>query len=304
MMSNAPRKWLAVLLSIVAAPLAFLYVGRARWAGVYLLVGLTLALYGMFLAPSAAVAGALNLAFLVVCAAHAYRLAKGFSDAQARPWFSRWYGLVGATMTTAVLGFAFRAFAYEPFRQPSASMLPTIPATSHLVVQKWGFGNYGSFGHALLRRPISAPLERGDIIVFEFPKDRSVNYVKRLVGLPGDKVSYRGKKFFVNDEAADQRPAGEYVDGETLGARSLMSESILGRQYTILLDPGRADTGARPLDFPLHEQCTNSQDGLSCQVPAGHFFVLGDNRDNSNDSRYWGFVPADHIVGKLVFIGK
>ena len=300
-MRNAPKKWLAVLLSIVATPIAFLYVGRAWWAGLYLLMGFTLALYGMFLAPSAAVAGGLNVAFLVVCAIHAYWLAKGFSDAEARPWFSRWYGLVGAVMTIAVLVFAFRAFAYEPFRQPSASMLPTIPATSRLLVQKWGFGNYGTFGHALLRRPISAPLERGDIVVFEFPKDRSISYVKRLVGLPGDKIAYRGKTLFVNDAPAKQQRVGEYLDAQTLASGAVMSESLLGRQYSILVDPSRPEMSA--VNLPLPQQCTSGQDGLSCEVPAGHFFMLGDNRDNSNDSRFWGFVPADHIVGKLVFIG-
>ena len=303
-MRKAPNKWLAVLLSIVATPIAFLYVERARWAALTLLVGITLGVYAMFWAPSAAVTGALNLAFIGVCAILAYRLAKGFSGEQARPWFSRWYGLVGAAAAIVGVVFAFRSFAYEPFRQPSGSMLPTIPMAAPLVVQKWGYGNYGTFGRTLLRRPFSAPVARGDIVVFEFPKDRSVHFIKRLVALPGDKVTYRGKSLFVNDAPADQQAAGEFVDAQGLGVRSMMSESLLGQHYTILVDKTRPEPPHGALDFPLHEQCTGNEDGLSCRVPAGHFFMLGDNRDNSNDSRFWGFVPADHIVGKLVFIGK
>jgi len=303
-MRNAPNKWLAVLLSVVATPIGFLYVERAAWAAVYLLLAVMVAVYVTFFAPSDAVAGALNLVFLVVCAIHAYRLAKRFSSEGPRPWFSRWYGLLAVTVTLLVLGLAMRSFAYETFRQPSGSMLPTLRTGAPLLVQKWGYGNYGTFGRTLFRRPITAPLERGDIVVFEYPRDRSVEYLKRLVGLPGDKISYRGKTLFVNGAPAVQQNTGEHNDEQPTAAGSVMSESLLGRQYTILVDKTRPEPVHGTLDFPLHERCTEGEDGLSCQVPAGHYFMLGDNRDNSNDSRYWGFVPADHIVGKLVFIGK
>jgi len=303
-MRKAPNKWLAAVLSVVATPIGFLYVGRAGWAVVYLLIALTLAVYGVFLAPSAAIAGALNLAFLLVCAIHAWRMAKAFPADGARSWFSRWYGLLGVAIGFVVLVLAFRSFAYEPFQQPSRSMLPTLPMGTQLVVKKWGYGNYGTLGGHFARRPMSGPLERGDIVVFEYPKDRSVHYIKRVVGLPGDKVAYSGKSLSVNDVPAAQQPTGEIVNEEPSAIGSVMNESLFGRQYTILVDASRPEPGAPPLDFPMGEQCNRAADALTCQVPAGHFFVLGDNRDNSADSRYWGFVPADHLVGKLVYFRK
>jgi signal peptidase I len=303
-MRHAPNKWLATLLGVLVTPIAFLYVGRARWAAVYLLAQLALAMCMLFSVASPAVLGAVNLAYLGIGAAHAHWLARRSTGELPRPWYSRWHGLLAAFLAFVAVILSFRAFAYEPFRQPSSSMLPTIPRGAALVVQKWGYGNYGTFGRTLVRRPISEPMARGDIVVFEFPGNRSIQYVKRVVGLPGDKISYRRKTLFLNDVPVPQHQAGETIDEETLVPRSVMSESLAGREYSVIVDQTRPEPQRPALGFPLREQCTLGPDELSCRVPAGHFFMLGDNRDNSNDSRYWGFVPADHIVGKLVSIGR
>ncbi|WP_161974704.1 signal peptidase I [Piscinibacter terrae] len=244
----------------------------------------------------------LSLVYFVGGAIHAYWLAAKSESQQPRRWFSRWYGVMGAIACLVVASLTVRSFFFEPFRQPSQSMRPTLPMGATLVVQKWGYGNYGTFGVHGVRRPVSALLERGDILVFEYPKDRAVHFVKRLVGLPGDKVTYKAKMLFVNDMPAEQHFVRDELDAETLGSGAVHTESLMGREYSILLDKARIDPGVGHLDFPMHEQCTSNQGELSCRVPAGHFFVLGDNRDNSADSRFWGFVPMDHITGKVVLV--
>lgn len=174
-------------------------------------------------------------------------------------------GIVGFYV---LLCLVLRAFFFEPYKAPSTSMAPSVPSGSAVVVQKWGYGHYATYGIALARRGICAPLERGDVIVFDYPKDPSETWIKRLVGLPGDKVSYRAKRLVVNGVPASQR--------------------------------------ALPLeaDFPGKQACVFDGPWLECTVPAGHYFVLGDNRDNSLDSRMFGFVPASHIVGKVVLISE
>ena len=301
-MHTRPRKWLAVLLCFVFTPLAMLYVGSARWAAAYLLGALALLACRLFSLTSPWVVDVLSLLYFVVGAIHAYRLAARHQAQQARPWFSRWYAVAGAAACLVMAMFTVRSFFFEPFRQPSGSMLPTLPVGATLVVQKWGYGNYGTFGVRFFRRPISELLARGDVIVFEFPGDRKIDYVKRLVGLPGDKVTYKDKMLFVNDQPAEQRFLKDELDEQSMKFVSVYSESLAGRQYSILLDKKRIDPGVTSPDVMMREHCTNSQGELSCRVPAGHFFVLGDNRDNSADSRFWGFVPLDHIEGKVVYV--
>jgi signal peptidase I len=300
-MHTPPRKWLAVLLCIIFPPLAMLYVGSARWAAVYFVGGLGLLVGGVLLLADQWMVDALSLVYLAVSAVHAYRLAAKTAAGQPRLWFSRWYAVAGAAACLAVAVLTFRSFFFEPFRQPSGSMRPTLALGATLVVQKWGYGNYGTFGGLVVRRPMSAPLARGDVVVFEYPADRKVDYVKRLVGLPGDKIAYKDKMLFVNDQPAGQRLLKDDVDPETSRAESVYTESLLGRQYTIILNKDRIDP-ALSLNFPMHDQCTSNQGLLTCRIPAGHVFVLGDNRDNSADSRFWGFVPMDHIKGKVVWV--
>jgi len=303
-MPNKPKKWIAALLGLVSPPVGMMYVAHAKLALAYLSLAIVLGVLGILSSTWKAAADYISLLLAVVGASHAYLLAKRYPDEKPRPAYSRWYGILGAVACLVVLAVVTRTFFFEPFRSPSASMLPTIPVRAGLLVQKWGYGNYGTYGRSLLHMPISSPLTRGELIVFEFPSDRSVSYVKRLVGLPGDKITYREKHLFVNGNAIPLRPNGDYFDPDSVRYIPRFVESLSGNEYSVLIEKGPGVLPPGVPRFPFAEKCTYTAEEMACEVPIGHFFTVGDNRDNSNDSRMWGFVPADHVVGKVVFVGS
>jgi signal peptidase I len=297
-----PKKWIAAVLGLLIQPAGMLYVARPGWAGAYFALAAIIVLGNMFVLRDRELAGdAIVLLVAIICAIHAYRLARDYR-ALKRPWYSRWYGLVGIVAAFAALAFGARAFLFEPFRFPSESMAPSIELRAHLIVKKWGYGNYGTYGIHAVRTGMSSGLQRGDIVVFEYPEDTSLSYVKRIVGLPGDRISYYNKRLKINDEEIQVRRIGDYVhkDGPI---RSLQYLERLGdHEYAILIEPEAPAVVPPVRAFPLSEHCAHTAEGLSCRVPDGHYFVLGDNRDNSSDSRTWGFVPARNIIGKVQYI--
>lgn len=182
----------------------------------------------------------------------------------------------------------FRSFLFEPFRIPSGSMIPTLLVGDFIVVNKHTYG---------LRLPVlntkvldmNDP-QRGDVIVFRYPRDPRQNYIKRLVGLPGDQITYRNKRIYINGEEMKQESLGVFSgkgDTDFIGALppQRRSENLDGVDHEILV---RGDVG------PIA--------GRSWTVPEGSYFVMGDNRDSSSDSRVWGYVPQENIVGKAVGI--
>ena len=306
-MPNKPNKWIAVLLVIFFPPIALMYVGRLGWAGIYLLVAFAVGVLEEFFLRETFIEAVISVTFMVICVVHVYRLALNYPNERLRPAYSRWYGLLGTAAGWILVAFVIRIFIVEPFYVPSGSMLPTIiPQQTHLIVQKWGYGNYGThygfYDIHLFRLPISASLRRGDIIVFEFPQDRSVHYVKRLIGLPGDKIDYRGKKLSINGEPVALRQTTDYFDSKTLLSTPMFIESLESIEYPILLRNNAPSNIVAPLTFPFSEKCSYDSEGIICVVPEGHYFTLGDNRDDSSDSRMWGFVPADHIIGKILYV--
>ncbi|MEQ1559759.1 MAG: signal peptidase I [Methyloglobulus sp.] len=181
--------------------------------------------------------------------------------------------------------FLLRSFLAEPFRIPSASMMPTLLIGDFLLVNKFTYG---------IRLPVinkkiielNEPA-RGDIVVFRFPKDPAVDYIKRVIGLPGDKVSYYDKKLYINDMPVTQVSLGSYQgvgQGEDMTGSEHLEENLTGVNHSILIRN----------EAPTVEG--------TYVIPAGNYFVMGDNRDNSNDSRYWGTVPEENLVGKAFFI--
>jgi len=182
-----------------------------------------------------------------------------------------------------LLVLVVRSFLFEPFRIPSSSMMPTLLIGDFIFVSKFEYG---------LRLPVvntkivdlNEP-ERGDVIVFRLPSNPSTNYIKRLVGLPGDTITYRNKRLYVNNEPVKLTFKGLYESNMGTEVR-IASESLGGIEHDVLLMPYQ-----------------RSMEGTFV-VPEGHYFMMGDNRDNSRDSRYpgVGFVPEDLVVGKAVRI--
>jgi len=140
------------------------------------------------------------------------------------------------------------------------------------------------------------------VMVFRFPPQPTLDYIKRVVALPGDEVSFLDKRLAINGVEVPRQPLPEFYDPDSMRYSLQYAETLGGRTVRTLNDADVPSFIPGAIDFPYRELCRYSIEGVRCTVPAGHFFVLGDNRDNSLDSRYWGFVPESHIVGKAFFV--
>jgi signal peptidase I len=181
----------------------------------------------------------------------------------------------------------FRSFLFEPFKIPSGSMIPTLLVGDFIVVNKFAYGLRLPVAHTKIV-PLGEP-ERGDVVVFRYPVDPKINFIKRLVGLPGDTITYRDKQLFVNGEQVSTTAQGHYGSNEV--------KCDTPRQDAVRLNEMLGDVSH---DILIHTG-SGSRDG-QWTVPAGHYFVMGDNRDRSNDSREWGFVPDENMMGRAVGI--
>ncbi|CAG2136886.1 signal peptidase I [Ralstonia mannitolilytica] len=214
-----------------------------------------------------------------------------------QPW---WLEYTASFFPVIAAVFLLRSFVIEPFKIPSGSMIPTLQIGDFILVNKYTYG---------IRLPImnkkivelNQP-QRGDVMVFRYPKDESMDYIKRVIGVPGDVVTYSNKRLTVNGQPATYAAQPDYLDGERLTYSKQYQETLGNVTHNILNDADRPAYVSGPDDFPFRENCTYNQAGFTCKVPAGHYFMMGDNRDNSADSRYWGFVPDKNIVGKAFFI--
>ncbi len=203
--------------------------------------------------------------------------------------------------------FVLRSFVAEPFKIPSSSMRPTLEVGDFILVNKFAYG---------IRLPIvekkvfgTGSPRHGDIVVFRYPLDPSQDYIKRVIGLPGDVVEYRDKQLTVNGKPLPQREDGSY--GWLEGVRFEQTRRVLEtaddagtpREYTTAQDPQKPPIFLSSVrSFPARDNCEYNERGFTCKVPAGHYMMMGDNRDFSDDSRYWGFVPDENLRGRAFFI--
>ncbi len=211
-----------------------------------------------------------------------------------------WVAYTGSFFPVIAAVFLFRSFLFEPFKIPSSSMVPTLQIGDLILVNKFVYG---------IRLPVInkkvidiGDPQRGDVMVFKFPKDTSLDYIKRVVGVPGDRVVYRDKRLSVNGQEIKYEQLSDYLDEERLVYHARYREHLTSRTHEILNDNKVPGYVPSPDQFPQSELCRYSLEGFECTVPAGHYFMMGDNRDNSLDSRYWGFVPDQNIVGKAFFV--
>jgi signal peptidase I len=180
-----------------------------------------------------------------------------------------------------------RSFVVEPFRIPSGSMMPTLLDGDFILVNKFAYG---------IRLPVlhtkvldTGSPERGDVFVFRYPENPDIDYIKRVIGVPGDHIVYRSKHLTINGKKVPQKLLGMYVgegSGSSMTGARRLEEDLLGVKHDILVMPGRNVFGG---DFDF-------------VVPDGQYFAMGDNRDNSRDSRFWGTVPEKNLVGKAFMI--
>ena len=200
--------------------------------------------------------------------------------------------------------FLLRSFLVEPFKIPSGSMIPTLLVGDFILVNKFTYG---------IRLPVAnkkiIPMDdprRGDVMVFRYPEDTSVDYIKRVIGLPGDQVEYRNKRLSVNGKPAPLTALGAYTlqeSGLSASRLELYTEKLGNSTHSVIFNPEAPPLAlAQVRQFPDKKNCAYNDDGFSCEVPEGHYFMMGDNRDGSADSRYWGFVPEQNIVGKAFLI--
>lgn len=223
------------------------------------------------------------------------------TQASSRSQRSRWLieNLISLAMALLIV-FMIRSSIIEPFKIPSGSMIPTLLIGDHIFVNKFAYGFKIPFSDLITDHPIYLikrdPPKRGDIIVFMYPKDESFYYIKRVVGVPGDTVEIRNKVLYINNQKMNQDLVGSPQSDQvfktlddpkyTSGNLDLYTEHLDGTDHSILLDKNNF---MGEMSGPI-------------TVPPDSLFVMGDNRDFSNDSRFWGFVPMKNVKGKAVVI--
>ncbi len=224
-----------------------------------------------------------------------------------QPWWLDW---TAGLFPVILLVFLLRSFLFEPFKIPSGSMIPTLLVGDLILVNKFHYG---------VRLPVinkkvteGSPVERGDVMVFRFPPKPSLDYIKRVIGVPGDEVSYFNKQLTINGVPVEKKALPEFFEEDSLRYIKQFSEDLplshdqqptsLLKTHPLLNEDERPAFVAGADNFKYKDQCTYSVEGFVCKVPKGHYFMMGDNRDNSLDSRYWGFVPDENIVGKAIFV--
>lgn len=219
---------------------------------------------------------------IIGCKTAGIGVASSASEASGSSVSEPWYlDFSKSFFPVLLLVFVLRGFIAEPFRIPSGSMLPTLEVGDFILVNKFSYG---------IRLPVlktkvvsfSGP-KRGDVMVFRYPKDNTTNYIKRVIGLPGDQIEYVNKRLYINGELVKNTDQGNYLPFGKSRELRMFDELLPERDHAILIDRG----GSR---------------NVNVTVPEGQYFVLGDNRDHSLDSRYWGFVPDENVVGKAFFV--
>lgn len=222
---------------------------------------------------------------------------QAYDKANRAPWWVE-YGV--SFFPVILFVFVLRSFLVEPFRIPSGSMLPTLQNGDLILVNKFQYG---------IRLPVldqkvvelGSP-KRGDVVVFRYPVDPAVDYIKRVVGLPGDVVQYQNKVLSINGQEVSQERDGDFFEPDRASYVGRYLERLGDAEHKILLNRQSRQDLMAITNYPYRDNCEYFINGVRCTVPQGHYFMMGDNRDNSLDSRYWGFVPDRYIVGRAFFI--
>ncbi|UJP05157.1 MAG: signal peptidase I [Nitrosomonas sp.] len=237
----------------------------------------------------------------IICLLDYFLWRKKRAHGESEPW---WIEYPKSFFPIILIVFTLRSFITEPFKIPSGSMIPTLLIGDFILVNKYTYG---------IRLPVinkkiwdmNDP-QRGDVLVFRYPEDPSIDYIKRVIGVPGDVVTYHNKQLMINGEVIKLEYEGDYkyVEfGHGYIYADRYSEYLNPESHSILINQDvKSIQYANVRDFEFRDNCRYQRSGFTCEVPPGNYFALGDNRDSSSDSRYWGFVPEENIVGKAFMI--
>jgi signal peptidase I len=213
------------------------------------------------------------------------------------PW---WVEYPKSFFPVILIVFLLRSFIVEPFKIPSGSMIPTLVIGDFILVNKFTYG----IRLPIINKKVVALNDpaRGDVMVFRYPDDPSLDYIKRVIGLPGDKIAYQNKRLFINGTEVPRKQLPDYLHRERISYSRQYLEKVGEAEHAILIDDDAPAALPFIRPFPFRDNCNYNDEGVTCTVPPGHYFMMGDNRDNSADSRVWGFVPEQNIVGRAFFI--
>ena len=222
-------------------------------------------------------------------------------EAQGRilmqPWWLDW--TAGLFPVIAIV-FVLRSFLFEPFKIPSGSMIPTLWVGDLILVNKFTYGVRLPVIHTKItegKKP-----QRGDVMVFRYPPQPTLDYIKRVVGLPGDEVAYLNKRLTINGKEVPTEAVPDFFEEDAMRYFKQYQEQLGAHTHRLLNNPEAPAFVQGASNFAYRDNCLYSVEGVVCKVPEGHYFMMGDNRDNSLDSRYWGFVPDANIVGRAFFV--
>jgi signal peptidase I len=218
-----------------------------------------------------------------------------------QPWWLDW---TAGLFPVIIIVFLLRSFLFEPFKIPSGSMIPTLWVGDLILVNKFTYGvRLPVINQKIIE--VNNP-QRGDVMVFRYPPKPNLDYIKRVIGVPGDEVSYLNKKLMINGKLLSKDAQPDFFDEDSMHYSKQFEEVVMSDKgeikHKLLNDDDRPAFIPGADDFPNKQNCLYSAEGVVCKVPEGHYFMMGDNRDNSQDSRYWGFVPEKNIVGKAFFV--
>ncbi|NJM31667.1 MAG: signal peptidase I [Limnobacter sp.] len=211
-----------------------------------------------------------------------------------------WLEYTASFFPVILFVFLLRSFVIEPFKIPSGSMIPTLLVGDLILVNKFDYGiRLPIIDKKII--PVSNP-QRGDVMVFRYPKNPKLDYIKRVIGVGGDVVEYRNKQLLVNGKKLQQTPLEKYYDPTNFSYSAQFREQIGDKTHRILNDEDAPPFVVGVDDYDYRDQCSYDVTGFKCTVPEGHYFMMGDNRDNSSDSRIWGFVSDRQVVGKAFLV--
>lgn len=258
-------------LAILTPPIAFLYLSRPGLSLFYLGALLATGISDYLLELHYEISG-LGFVLTIIAAFHSLRLVNDFDLHKKKHFYNYWWGALSIPFIFILIIFLSRSFFYEPFSIPSESMSPTLNSGDHILVQKLGYGTYGSWGIRLIdsKQPSKIP-KAGEIFALYPPQEKRI-FVERIIGLPGDEIELLDATLKINGTVVSKSQT-----------RTLSKESIGENTYTVKY---------------ITDQLRHMNH--KAVVPNGHYFVMGDNRNNSLDSRSWGLVPEANIVGKVI----